>query len=138
MALAPEDNGVLRLGGPAAPAPDRCLRRVADFRHRFTASRRVPARSFEPALFFECAPLHVLAVTLFCDRGRIALLAPDCALIRLVAGACCLEEVDRAIDEYRRMSDGDSWWRRVGEFRICTQRLRRIAQRCLLHRLQSR
>jgi hypothetical protein len=117
--------------GEAASALGRRLLAAADFRRRFTSSRRVPTRSFEPALFFECAPLHVLAVTLFCDRGRIALLAPDCELIRLVADARCLAEVDRAIDEHCRKSTDDGWWRRVGAFRICTRRLRRIAQRCL-------
>lgn len=137
MASGPDGNGVLRMCGEAVPASEQLGRQAADFRHRFASSRRVPIRSFEPALFFECAPLHVLAVLLFCDRGRIALLAPDCELIRLVASACCIEDIDRAIDDHCRMSVGDPWWRRAAEFRICTRRLRRIALCCLQRRCGS-
>src|SRR5689334_8741074 len=102
-----------------------------DFRVRFTTKRIIAAASFENALFFECAPLHVLLVTLFLDNGRIALLAADRALISQVSTAHYLEEVDVAIEEYLWRLARDVWWRRKARFRISTRKLRRIAERCL-------
>lgn len=113
------------------PVPPLEMNPSSDFRHLFTATRHVPVTSFENALFFECAPLHVLAVTLFCDGARIPALARDRELVVRVSTACFLDEVASAIDEYCWALSDDTWLRRVGRFRLSTRKLHRIAQRCL-------
>lgn len=106
-----------------------------DFRAAFTASRQLPARSYENALFFECAPLHVLAFTLFCDGASLPLLERDYALIRRVSGARFLEDVEAALEEHGRPRPHEPWTRRVGGCRISTRKLRRIARRILPSRV---
>jgi hypothetical protein len=119
-------------------AVDSRMNATKDFRQCFTASRRVPSRSFEKALFFECAPLHVLAVTLFCDSAKLALLTPDRELIVRIGTMYRVEDVERATNEYCGQLAHDRWLRRVGLFRISTRKLKRIAQSCLEPSLTAR
>lgn len=102
-----------------------------DFRHLYTARRRLPAPSFENALFSECAPLRVLLLTLVFDGSQLRLFALDRALIARVAGARCLEDVETAIADALANPANDTWLRRAAWFRLSTRRLRRIAAECL-------
>jgi hypothetical protein len=116
----------------------RRMNAAADFRQRFTALRRLPVTSFDNALFFECAPLHVILVTLFYDGAGIASLKPDRDLIAKVSAACSLEAVESAIDDYCWRLRCEGWARRFARFRISTRKLHRVAQQCLPSRTETR
>lgn len=125
-----------RVAAPKGDHPDGAPR--PNFREVFLRRRRLPNDRFERALFFECAPLHVLLAGLFCDQSGMACLAPDRQLMARVGDACSIEEVEAVISSQARDPANATWMRRTAGFRVSIERLRGIAQRCLPARAAGR
>lgn len=108
-----------------------CRAQPNDFGHAFAAKRQILPSSFESALFFDCAPLQALLVGLVIDSPQLKVFAPDYELLRRIAEARFIEEVEAAISDFWGHPANDGWARRKAKIRISTRRVRRLAAELL-------
>lgn len=101
------------------------------FAETYSVALGCPLREFGQRIFWQCLHRHAAVLAPILSVVSPDFFTLDRELIEQVGKSRTLTEIDFAIRDFVGDERNRHWLRKTGRVRVSTQRLRRVARRCL-------